>query len=420
MNQKIKFIEVALKDVLPNPYREIEEYGLDEHKLESLEKSINTTGFWNNLMARQNAQGALEIAYGHHRIQAAKNALGEDYVHTFAVANIPDYRMLQMMADENKDDWGNSTKHNNLTIHQGRDYLDALLDKYPTWEAIESAGKFTRKELFEWFGDEKSYLRAINEGVGRRILTRFFHWNNADVKYALAQIEPSDKRAAADAKKLANTQAKLDAFNNRKVEPKTEEEEKLTTAQINQAQANRDKLQAQINRAKNYDTNAGKKFEKPVHADTFKKVVTDPSFLKHVPKTEQVKLADKIVRELGNDITASAIERTAIDQFQIVRDKVNPAPPENVEHLFSKQMQTTTQAIGQAISALGGLQRRIDELGVDTIAGFHQKDLAKKLEALELQIVFFYNHFGMEPPVIELDHSTGKYKALPPKQVEVA
>lgn len=58
-------------------------------KVNSLVKSIKQTGFWDNILARKNKAGKYEIAYGHHRLQALKKALGKS-----AVVDIPVKKMV--------------------------------------------------------------------------------------------------------------------------------------------------------------------------------------------------------------------------------------------------------------------------------------------------------------------------------------
>jgi len=60
-----------LKDVKPNPFRRTEKYPLIAGKVEFLKTSIENTDFWENIIGRE-VDGKLEIAYGHHRLEALK------------------------------------------------------------------------------------------------------------------------------------------------------------------------------------------------------------------------------------------------------------------------------------------------------------------------------------------------------------
>jgi ParB/RepB/Spo0J family partition protein len=63
---------LQFKDILPNPYRDLKRNSLNEETIEALRVSVRKTGFWNNVEVRKNKEGKYELAYGHHRLEAAK------------------------------------------------------------------------------------------------------------------------------------------------------------------------------------------------------------------------------------------------------------------------------------------------------------------------------------------------------------
>ncbi|MGP0017943.1 MAG: ParB N-terminal domain-containing protein [Candidatus Sulfotelmatobacter sp.] len=91
--------EFKLKDVLPNPFRDVARFPLNKEKLEALEESIRATGFWNNILGRKRSDGKLEIAYGHHRLAALKKL--EILSAVFIVRQLSDEQMLAIMQAEN-------------------------------------------------------------------------------------------------------------------------------------------------------------------------------------------------------------------------------------------------------------------------------------------------------------------------------
>lgn len=94
-------MKVKLKDIKPNPYRYINKgYPIDKAKVEKLRSSIARTGFWDNLVARQK-DGEIEIAYGHHRIEACRQELGDKFEIDVIVKDLDDATMLKIMAAEN-------------------------------------------------------------------------------------------------------------------------------------------------------------------------------------------------------------------------------------------------------------------------------------------------------------------------------
>ena len=94
----------SLKDVRANPFRNIDHYPILPDKIEALRASIQTTGFWDNVVARA-VDGGAEVAYGHHRLVALREEYGDDHQITLIIRDLDDETMLRMMADENRDEW---------------------------------------------------------------------------------------------------------------------------------------------------------------------------------------------------------------------------------------------------------------------------------------------------------------------------
>lgn len=96
----MEIVTVKLKDLRPNPHRNMANYPLSGEKIEALRESMRETGMWPNIMARQIGK-AYEIAYGHHRMAAAIEEFGEDHKIGIVVDEIDDLGMLKLMAREN-------------------------------------------------------------------------------------------------------------------------------------------------------------------------------------------------------------------------------------------------------------------------------------------------------------------------------
>jgi len=97
---------VPLSAILPNPYRKIESYKLSESKIETLIQSYANSEFWHgSIQARPCPKDLFkfEIAFGHHRLEAARRAsikfLG------LVIAKRSNADMLRMMADENREEF---------------------------------------------------------------------------------------------------------------------------------------------------------------------------------------------------------------------------------------------------------------------------------------------------------------------------
>lgn len=114
-------MKITIKDLRPNPFRNMDSYPIDRAKIKHLKNSINTTGFWDNILARNNvtemnSKGEIQIAYGHHRLIALQEIFKSDNVVDIPVKNIDDDTMLRIMAEENNDIYPTNVKVINGTI----------------------------------------------------------------------------------------------------------------------------------------------------------------------------------------------------------------------------------------------------------------------------------------------------------------
>jgi len=73
----IKKLKIKLKDLKPNPFRNFEQYPINQDKVKQLQTSIKETEFWANILCREK-NGDIEIAYGHHRLTALRNLYSPD------------------------------------------------------------------------------------------------------------------------------------------------------------------------------------------------------------------------------------------------------------------------------------------------------------------------------------------------------
>jgi ParB-like chromosome segregation protein Spo0J len=117
-------MKIKIKDLNPNPYRNIENYPLQPAKLEALRNSMLKTGFWDNILARQ-VNGKVEIAYGHHRLEVLKQLFDPDYVVYVPIKDLSDGDMLMIMANENMGDFDTNTYVIDNTVQAAIDYIEA-------------------------------------------------------------------------------------------------------------------------------------------------------------------------------------------------------------------------------------------------------------------------------------------------------
>ena len=101
-------MKIALKDVLPNPNRDLTFNPYNENKIAELMDSIRETDFWDNVVCRKSPTqaGKYEMAYGHHRVEAARRSGITEA--SFIVKSLNDDKMLRMMDLENSKEYGYS------------------------------------------------------------------------------------------------------------------------------------------------------------------------------------------------------------------------------------------------------------------------------------------------------------------------
>lgn len=100
-------MRVRIDHLDANPFRHIDRYPIREEKITALVESINSTGFWDNMVGRV-VGDRVQIAYGHHRREALRRTYGPDYEVGIVVRDFTDDQMLQIMARENMEEWGSS------------------------------------------------------------------------------------------------------------------------------------------------------------------------------------------------------------------------------------------------------------------------------------------------------------------------
>lgn len=162
-------MKIALKHIKPNPWRHINRgYLIDKAKVEKLRSSIKRTGFWDNLVARKaNENGYVEIAYGHHRIEALRHDFKPDHEINVVVRDLDDAMMLKIMAEENENMDLMSPAVINETVKATLDFLKA-----------------NPKEL-EALLPPKGEQKAHNRQVMVPAIAKFLNWNVRRIEEAI-------------------------------------------------------------------------------------------------------------------------------------------------------------------------------------------------------------------------------------------
>jgi len=116
-------MKIQIQNLEPNPYRDMSNYPIDQEKIQSLKNSIEQTGFWDNILARQ-SNGKFQIAYGHHRLEVLKQVLKPTDEIDIPVKKLSDALMIKIMAKENDNDWQTNVAITDETVRVTKKFLE--------------------------------------------------------------------------------------------------------------------------------------------------------------------------------------------------------------------------------------------------------------------------------------------------------
>lgn len=142
-------MKVKIKDLKPNPHRDLPTYPIDKDKVRNLVNSIDETGFWDNLLARNNVtelnpDGEVQLMYGHHRLFALWEKYGKDSEKEvdIPVKEFSDIQALKILAEENNDYYLTNIKVINETIRRVWEYLvlKTFLKRFSKFKDEETHG----------------------------------------------------------------------------------------------------------------------------------------------------------------------------------------------------------------------------------------------------------------------------------------
>ena len=191
------FQSVELKSIEDNPFREKSAYVYDEGKIDELAESMADTSYWENMLARKTKAGVIQLAYGHHRLQALKKLVGEGMSQYQAIKlnvrperELTDERMLKIFVQENKDTWGEIPQNLCMSVLQLQAHLTGILDASKDKdEFLKRVGDIGALKL-----DDRSFTRAKNTGVGATMISQFLGdtWSRQTISDALQVINDDE------------------------------------------------------------------------------------------------------------------------------------------------------------------------------------------------------------------------------------
>ena len=163
-------MRVKVKDLEFNPFRNIKLIPIDKVTVEKLKDSIKDLGLWAGMTARPKnndlKSGKYQIPFGHHRLVAIRE-LGIEEIE-ISVNEISDFNMVLMMVQENMTQRGVSVEMINGTIREVKEFLDAEIAKYKSWEELPQ-GLMISLNLKE----KSAYQNVKTKGVGQTTILKF-------------------------------------------------------------------------------------------------------------------------------------------------------------------------------------------------------------------------------------------------------
>jgi len=192
-------MKIEVKNLYPNPFRKIDKYPIDKHKIEALKISINETEFWDNILARK-VNDTFQIAYGHHRLQALKE-LGIKEV-DIPVKELDDSTMIRIMANENMSEWSSNTSVILETIQVAKEYLEEVI--------LNNDWNRVKEILDSIFIDNSQFENCKKNGIGVQTLKKFLgaNWTDYYIQSALSILKNDniDSEAVKQFNKIGDAQ----------------------------------------------------------------------------------------------------------------------------------------------------------------------------------------------------------------------
>jgi hypothetical protein len=201
---------VKLTQIVPNNYRDLVKQPLQRGKIDSLKESTKDTGAWRVMMGRPHNNVVpgvpaeelanylkglkaaftddgvpifkVEIPYGHHRWQAWLE-MGMEVI-DIEVVPIEEKAMLQMMANENKNDWGSNMSVILETVRQTREFLFDTIKNCTTFE------EYADQQGEDAFFTKEQFVQAKEQGLGYRSIRKFLGetWAEGDIRAAMGVL----------------------------------------------------------------------------------------------------------------------------------------------------------------------------------------------------------------------------------------
>jgi hypothetical protein len=294
---------VPLAQIKPNPFRDFELHPIDEGQVERLKASIGADGFWASVTARKVADG-YEIAFGHHRIEAARSLKQETA--PIEVRDLSDWQMVRMLASENATQRGSTSAAALDAIAAVSKVLAYQCFRHDLEGVVKIHTTLHRDAIASIWGK----LRE-GEGPGWRCILALLPagaFTTAQVQTALGVLKDSGRMTALVAEARARAEAEI-AAEARPSEP-TPKKKRATSTKGASVPAISPASKAES--APTFDANCAKLFKLDSHLAEFRRIVTDNAVRSFLPVDQQFAFAETIIAALGSrEVTAISLREQA-------------------------------------------------------------------------------------------------------------
>lgn len=281
----MKLQNVPIDQIAWNPYRDMEVYPIDADHVDKLRKSIVQHDFFGGIKGRRH-NGKIEIACGHHRIEAARKEKHETV--PIFVDEMTDDEMVALMATENATQGGYSAAAVNNDVAAAMRRLITIL--------LGTTDHFA-SNVAKWFEGKKGFeiargklLARIDDpdrdgGLGWPLILRYLGNGNEiksphskkQVIEAIATLKQSGRYDDIVDTEISKYELPLPETRRRKSEPSAA----VATKKPRPPRA--------------YDDRCASVFPNETQAKAFREAVTTEAAKRFIPVNQQLPLARKIM-----------------------------------------------------------------------------------------------------------------------------
>lgn len=328
---------IPLQDIHPNPFRDFELHPIDPVQVEKLKASIEADGFWASVVARPAATGGYELAFGHHRIEAARAAgMAEAPIE---IRDLSDWQMVRMLTAENATQRGSTAA---AALDAVAAIARVLAYSLLRWEEARFGRNLPNVDIS--YAECRGRLEA-GTGLGHECIRAAApSLTEYEVRASLHTLKDSGRMARIIAIEAERASVELLTEQEEAERALAEEETRQAAAkdkasraaaakrtkQAKRAAAARRKATAATSKAVAsaerkpiiYDDRCAQLFKMASHAEAFRKTVTGETFQAYLPLDQQYGFAKAVLAKIREDdpnkkeITASDIRVECWDRIQ--------------------------------------------------------------------------------------------------------